>query len=277
MNQENDTRQVTDIDPAVSDFMKALADETASEHLDRAVMREARRALRADNRSGSFGAWFRPLAFVVMVGLSLAIILDLSELSIFEPLQVPDFASPPAAATPDPLARDRDVAAEIDSQATANEPRRREKPAAAEPRAGDERQRNTGSDAAAPAMADANSANQAKRSKLRPQALPVEHAESSDISSAEHRQAGMRQQTKAAGSDTVSQPQPAASALLSASQAATEALSQAAAAACSEEQKSAPASWWQCIESLRQAGQAEAAEREQEELRNAFPEFVPAQ
>ncbi len=85
MNQDNDKHEAMDVDPQVSAHYEKFADEKTPADLDRAVMHEARRAVRADNRSGSFGAWFRPVAFMTTVGLSLAIILDLNDAGFFSP------------------------------------------------------------------------------------------------------------------------------------------------------------------------------------------------
>jgi len=86
MKQDNDKPVATEVDPQVSANYDSLADEKTPANLDKAVLREAARAVRADNRSGSFGAWFRPVAFMATIGLSLAIILDLSDTTIFTPL-----------------------------------------------------------------------------------------------------------------------------------------------------------------------------------------------
>jgi len=85
MNQDDDKQEAIDVDPQVSAHYEKLADEKTPAILDRAVLRVATRAVRADNRMGSFGAWFRPVAFMATIGLSLAIILDLSDKSIFGP------------------------------------------------------------------------------------------------------------------------------------------------------------------------------------------------
>ena len=106
MNQDNDLKRAAEIDPQVAEQYESLASETAPAHLDRAVLREATRAVRADNRKGSFGAWFRPVAFMTMVGLSLAIILDLSDTRIFEPLSDLSFEATPADKAPQGTAAD---------------------------------------------------------------------------------------------------------------------------------------------------------------------------
>lgn len=211
MNQESGRQNDADIDRQVSDQYAALADESTPAHLDQAVIREAKRALRADNRSGSFGAWFRPVAFMATVGLSLAIILDLTDTGITEP--APDAASesmPPATPQPPPD-RALDAAAGNRSQVTLNEMKRQEKSPAGQGQAGDTRP------------------DRGRLSKL---------------------QTAPRQQS-------------------------TEPL--ATPSACREEQKSSPEEWWNCIESLRDAGQAEAADLELENLQKSFPDFLPPQ
>lgn len=195
MNQHNDMDIDSQVDPMVSDQLRALADETTPNDLDRAVMREAKRALSADNRRGSFGAWFRPVAFMATIGLSLVIILDLTDRSIFAP--------------------DPDPSVELRSTATLNELKRREK-------------------------LSAGDAFTAKSEKAR------EHLQDLEVDY------------------DASAPQPS-----------TDAVLQTPPAECSDVEKSAAQTWWQCIESLREAGQLEAANRQLENLRNQFPEFVP--
>jgi len=53
-------------------------------HLDDAVMRNARADVRNDSGWRWFTAWRRPVAFIATAGLSLAIVLEMSELEVFE-------------------------------------------------------------------------------------------------------------------------------------------------------------------------------------------------
>lgn len=121
----NDTRNDPLIDPALSDHLKSIPGETTPTGLDAAILREAKRAIRADNRSGTTAAWFRPLAFVVTVGLSLAIILELSESGILAPASDPDRVASPAGSGP-PAAMPNGSRGNRD-QATLNELKRQEK------------------------------------------------------------------------------------------------------------------------------------------------------
>ncbi len=179
----------------LSDQVRALADETTPNALDRAVMREAKRALSADNRRGSFGAWFRPVAFMATVGLSLVIILDLTDRNILAP-------------EPDP-------SVELRPTATLNELKRQEKLSAG----------------------DAFTA-ETQKARERLQDLEV--------------------------NDDPSTPQ-----------SSTDAVLQKPPTECSEVERFEAQSWWRCIESLRKAGQLDAANQQLENLRNQFPEFVP--
>jgi hypothetical protein len=195
MSQHNDRDIDSQIDPMVSDQVRALADETTPNDLDRAVMREAKQALRADNRRGSFGAWFRPVAFMATIGLSLAIILDLTDRSIFAPESGPSVGLRPTG--------------------TLDELKRQEKSSAG----------------------DAFTA-ESQKARERLQDLEVNY--------------------------DASTPEPSMDAVL-----------QTPPAECSDVEKSAAQTWWQCIESLREAGQLEAANWQLENLRNEFSEFVP--
>jgi hypothetical protein len=139
MNQENGRQDEADIDRQVSDHFEALSDESTPARLDQAVIREAKRAIRADNRKGSFGAWFRPVAFMATVGLSLAIILDLTDTGAPEPASDVGNESIPPAAVHTPPDQSSDAAARNRSQATLNEMKRQEKSPAGQRQAGDAR------------------------------------------------------------------------------------------------------------------------------------------
>jgi hypothetical protein len=283
MNKDNDKQKATDIDPQVSDYYASLADEKTPVDLDRAVLREATRALRADNRKGSFGAWFRPVAFMAMVGLSIAIILDLSDTNIFDPpADISPDTAPSAPARPasknaaDATTRDR-------SQPTFSEFKRQEKAAAA---------RNTNADAPAGASDDESAstppaalieAPRPERGKLLPlqsAPLPVDsrrkaepsedYSEARDALTAEAESAAQRVRKLEATADANRPSQPA-----TAVQSSIATLSLATPLHCSDEQKTDAKAWWICIETLRESGQIEAAASELENLRKNFPDFAP--
>ncbi len=287
MNQDNDQQQETEIDPQLSEQFESLASEETPAHLDRAVLREAKRAVRADNRKGSFGAWFRPVAFMATVGLSLAIILDLSDTEIFNPVSDLSFEAAPAVqAPPGPAV---DSAARNPTQPTLNEIKRQEKlaPAAAAP--------DTGRDNAASAIlrdatSDSAQTDQGQLQKMRREVAPamappaVESVEDQDrISDALTVEAEIieerdeqRTQELEANFDANRQARPDTAAQFAAPQAAApiESLSLMTPVACSDGQQADVEEWWKCIALLRQSGLAEDADLELENLRKNFPDFA---
>lgn len=287
MNQDNDKRKATDIDPQVSDHYASLADEKTPADLDRAVLREATRAVRTDNRRGSFGAWFRPVAFMAMVGLSLAIILDLSDTSIFNPPADMPFETAPPAPVQAPANNAADAAARKRSQTTFSEFKRQEKSAAAQaPRAdvpdatGDGDGYSSGGSGSPAAVIQPPQPDRSKLLRMQPDPAPADtrpaaetledYAEAGDVFTAEAESAEQPIQKLEAnvGANLPSQPGTAA-------QLPAVSLSQVAPFACSDEQKSDVEAWWRCIKTLRQSGQAEAADSELENLRRNFPDFAP--
>ncbi len=255
MNQDNDGHEGMDVDPQVSAHYEKFADEKTPADLDRAVMHEARRAVRADNRGGSFGAWFRPVAFMTTVGLSLAIILDLNDAGFFSPPADMSFETAPPGPVKVPDESAADAASRNLPQMTVSEVMRQKKSAAAQSPAVD---------------APDNSSNDAGVSKSR--AAVVNDAFTAEIKDAEQRV----EKTEAAVEANL-QSRPGSAVQFTAPQAtiATESHLVVEPVACSNEQKSAVEEWWKCIETLRKSGLAAAADLELERLREDFPEFEP--
>ena len=292
MNQDNDKRKATDIDPQVSDHYTSLADEKTPVDLDRAVLHEATRALRADNRKGSFGAWFRPVAFMATVGLSLAIILDLSDTSIFKPpADMPFDTAPPAPVQP-PAKNATDAAARNRSQTTFSEFKRQEKSAQARTSmvdAPDAAGNDTGGSTSTAAVIEAPQADRGKLRKkqsgpaaadTRPQGEPPEdYTEVSDVFTTEAESAEQRVRKLEAAVDANLPSQPGAAAQFTAPQStiASENYLVVEPVGCSKEQKSDVEEWWKCVETFRQTGLTEAANREFDNLRKNYPDFEPAE
>ena len=288
MNQDNDHQKATEVDPQVSAQYESLANEKTPAHLDRAVLREATRAVRADNRKGSFGAWFRPVAFMAMVGLSLAIILDLSDTSIFEPTADLSIEAAPAVQAPPGSAADN--AGRNSSQSPLSEIKRQEKLAPAQLPAATVLDTNIDDAAVAtPRAAETESPppDQGQLQKMRPEMVPAmtppraetvaDQARVSDALASDVERTEERVQKVERALDANMQAQPARAAQITAPQAAiaTESFLLAAPAACSDEQKSAVDEWWKCIQLLRESGLAEAADLELGNLRESFPDFEP--
>ena len=282
MNQDNDQTNATEIDPQVSDQYESLADETTPANLDRAVLREATRAVRADNRKGSFGAWFRPVAFMAMVGLSLVIILDLSDTSIFKPVAEMSFEAAPTVQVPPNSTADGP--GRYSGQSSLSDIKRQEKLAPAQSLPIDAP--DTGSAVAAvTAPGESRRSEQGQLQKMQselvqadslPQAEPGEdHSLVSDAFTAEAESVEQRVQKVGAAFDANLRSRPATAAQFSAPRAAvaTESFSQPPPPACSDVQKSVVEEWWKCVETLRKSGLAEAADLELANLRDAFPDF----
>ncbi len=240
MNQDNDRHEGIEVDPQVSAHYESLAVEKTPADLDNAVLLEAARAVRTDSRKGSFGAWYRPVAVMATVGLTLAIILDLSDPGIF---------SPPADMSLEPA---------LPVQALTE-------PAA-----------SRGTDPAQPRRMQPDLTPAASQ----PEGAPLEEQTGvSDVFTAEVEKAKQRVQEKKAAASTTLKPAPNAAADFAKPRPAIalEPLSPEAPFACSDEQKSDVEKWWKCIETLRQSGQAGAADQELENLRKIFSDFEPRQ
>ena len=75
----NDNRQAVNPDPSTA--YRAVANERTPPALDRAVLSLAKREARVSAGSDWLNRWYRPAVFVATVGLSFALILELSETS----------------------------------------------------------------------------------------------------------------------------------------------------------------------------------------------------
>ncbi len=84
MNENNES-----ISAADNEELRAIygsgAQEQVPAHLDAAVMRTASIEAQKDTAFRWFIPWRRPVTFVVTAGLSLAVVIEMSELSVFEP------------------------------------------------------------------------------------------------------------------------------------------------------------------------------------------------
>ena len=166
MNQDNDKQEAMEVDPQVSAHYESLAEEKTPADLDRAILREAARALRTDNRKGSFGAWFRPVAFMATVGLSLVIILDLSDTSLFSPPADMSLEAVPPTPVQAPAQSAADATGKTRSQAKESKFMRQEKSETAQSLTADAPE-TTGDDAGvAPPQAKASKPSQVDQGRL---------------------------------------------------------------------------------------------------------------
>ncbi len=244
MNQDNDKLEAREVDPQVSAHYEKLADEKTPADLDQAVLREAARAVRADNRKGSFGAWFRPVAFMATVGLSLAIILDLSDTSIFSPPADLSIDAAPPAPTLAPTETAVDAVQKNRAQSTVSEMKRQKRSVSAQSLTVDAP--DNGSDDAGVSKTRA-----AATEPLQPDRETAQYIQSEP--DAEFRQSQVLDTVASVANIDV----------------------QVTKLQCFKEEKVDPELWWECIESLHQSGMNEFADMELENLRKAFPDFEP--
>lgn len=73
-----DDRNGTEVDSIVADTYRALSDEKVPEHLDRAVLEMANSV--PPRRNTLLAGWMKPVAWAATIGLSVAIVLELTEL-----------------------------------------------------------------------------------------------------------------------------------------------------------------------------------------------------
>ena len=279
MNQDNDRPEAADVDPEVSVYYTSHADEVTPANLDQAILRDAARAVRTDNRRGSFGAWFRPVAFMATVGLSLVIILDLSDTSIFSPpadmsLKTDAPASPAVDDTADVVGKNR-------SDPQVIELIRQEKPVSAPgltfdtvEKAATDAGETTGQTAAG---ISATERTQVPDTQPDLAAAQEDVAVASDVFSTEVESTRQRIDEAESASGAYLQPQPGAEAPSDEAfeRAPTLNLYIAEPLRCSDEQRSDLVKWWRCIEELEESGQPQIAERELGYLLAEFPDFVP--
>ena len=72
-------------DQEVSTQYRALANESTPKALDRMVLRSARKAVDSSRSAGWETSWYRPATFLATLGLSLALLLEISDFQVFDP------------------------------------------------------------------------------------------------------------------------------------------------------------------------------------------------
>ena len=245
MNQDNES------DPLVSAEYRAAATERTPPTLDAVVLKNAKAAAK-DTAFRRFTAfWFRPLAFVATLGLSLALLLELTQSPEFQPATSPETEfgrSEVRTTTADPAVAIMGITDEDPN--VADSPNNRAAPT---------RSKNSDIDAHRP-------------QELQPAAASADFAEMIEASSKQ-----MREQESITEITTQSLKQsrptpkePVGSALaLSGSAIVMEGFARA----CTEQQISVPATWWQCISDLEQDGRNEEAKAELDLFSEAHPDF----
>jgi len=225
-------------DPGVSEAYRRLATEETPADLDERVLAMAAREART--RYGLARAWMRPVAWAATIGLSLAFVLEMSQLNN---VQAPDAATP---AVLDERARsEQDVMkAKDDNRIHHGIGKRQDIPTAPEPAA------ESVEEAVVPTA----------ESPARLSAPAVERA-----SVAQDLDAGkmLREAEEQAGA-SVSDIQPAVAAFAEKKELAQH---------CAAEAMATAEDWYACIETLREEGRTDDAAAEFEALLAQFPDF----
>jgi hypothetical protein len=250
MTQERDRPEaVQHGDDAVSRAYRNTAVERAPEHLNQAVLRQARAASRPGYARSV--AWTRPLAWAATITLCLALVLELTRTPQIMPVDfdaqgpLPDAATPqlpPAAARRDEVAASDLPAAKLELGSNSGEP--------AATADYETRERDSGGTTADAGPAAPETAMRAFRPEDSDSLRQAEELVRLQSSAGLDKRPAERDAAQASGF--------AAGSL---------------AAGCDEKATAAPETWLECIETLESAGETAEAGRQRQLLVQAFPDF----
>lgn len=261
--------------PEVTRVYRDLAAETTPAALDDKVLQLAAREARS--RYGIARAWVRPVAWAATIGLSLAIVLEVTQVippaADQTPTEAPAApAAEPASAAKSEMLLEREVIDEAAGRLQQDTAKRKDTVDA--PAVGAARPANVSTSLGGGAAEEMPLLRAEER---RLQASPPDAPEAKERLEVELDDADafvatdmqILEEAETQARQRAGEPEVAAFAVL-----ATE----AAEARCDETARSADDSWYECIEELREAGETDIADRELEALRLAYPEFeVPDQ
>ena len=240
-------------DPLVSRAYRESANETAPAALDDAVLRDAKQAVSGNawDRYSKSIHWLRPMAWAATVALSLAIVIEVTDV----PYLSQDRAVEETPPMPE-LPQAESAPAALDANMPAQPPAR-----------------------SAPTSAGGTGELrlQSSEMKVEADAIPatVKDGLAADVAertadteifrnqNAEMLKEAEEQMRLRASDQPVSTEEPRASAAY------------LLAVPCDEEETSEPETWMECIERLDEAGRYADAERQRDLLKEAFPDFEP--
>lgn len=208
-------------DDRISATYRDLATERAPDTLDRRILAEARRG--AATRYGMLRGWTRPVAWAAMIGISLAIVLQVSQTPETPVMPLDESSGPAEIGEPGAIRRSGKLR---EDAATAGKP-------AAPAAAGQETQYD---------QAQVKTPASLLKLMPAPAASKVASPETSNDSA---------EGLSATTADSAPGDEPM----------------------CPDSSRAEPADWLACIEALRNRGEIEAAARELERFRAAFPDF----
>ena len=264
MNQDSENNLPgDDSDPKVSAEYRAIATERTPPGLDAEVLKKADAAVGNSGLRGFTAFWFRPLAFVATLGLSLALLLEVT--------QPPDLQS--VRSTEAEIGRPESESivedpAPADIGATTEVRGRVDLPTQSKP--------TTEPSAAAPAIS--RSHNEAISPPATLISPPTDEHYSADFAYSreesakltqerDRARAGARLELRQFQADNVTQAENVAGLRTTLN------LVDLVARPCTKEQLAVPATWWQCITDLEEAGRYEEAKAELDLFTTAHPDF----
>lgn len=259
MNQDTENNRPGDeSDPLVSASYRATATERTPPALDAAVLKKAEAAPRDIGLRRFTAFWFRPLAFVATLGLSLALLLELNRSPESQSIATPDIefghskaqsklADPPPAVIGVTSEDDR-----TDSPTNMSGPTRSKNPIV-----------ETGRLESAPAPA------------TDPVGTVETSADFAEMIEASSMQIQKQQRVAEITTQGLAQTRPEEKEQVRevAAFRASAFMLEEAARACTNEQISVPATWWQCISDLEEDGRHDEAKAELELFNKANPDF----
>jgi hypothetical protein len=244
MTEQPKTPDIDELnDPLVSSAYRESASERAPDMLNYSVMQQAREQL----RKGFFRpvVWLRPMAWAATIGLSLAIVIELST------LPQPAFEMPTINVPASGTQVLREVEAPRRSEAGSEQPNLPEanSPADLEVKPFGPRARKTITDEGRVTLQDAGSLHKTELAAPAAIAAPTEIA-------AEEKQL-MQDRLEVDSNDAL----------------AMQATSSMISPPCAGDIRDLPESWLECIERLQNDGLVDQADSQRKQLQQAFPDF----
>lgn len=267
-------------DRRLADTYKALASEKAPDYLNERVLRMAAARRTPYMRAR---AWMRPVAWAATIGLSLAIVLEVTRLPQVEPESISIPATDVSKAREDqPQIRDSDVAETMTIAPASVLPvesamdLKRNGPAAP---AADRSERLSNDEFAAKDLTILRDVEDMARAQAGSDQGPIaSHTDADEVSAerplatttAPNRSTANPVAAETVDAGKVPMEEPAAVASFST---ITDANKRAARPLCAEPVRDKPESWLACIRELEENGREDEARREYEEFRRVYPNF----
>ena len=281
MNQDSENKLPGDeSDPMVSAEYRTTATERTPPALDAVVLKKAKAAAEDSGLRGFTAFWFRPLAFVATLGLSLALILELTgslDLQSVKSTEPEIGRRQPETTVADPIPAvigiTSDVRRSADSPAGKAQSVRPLAPAqAVNPSYETSRQQRLET---TPSAANDIEAAQAPASADAPVTDEHTSADFADMIEASSKQ--MQEQDRMTDNAIQGLKQIRADDKVPVEEVAafraSAYLLNEAARPCTDEQLAVPVTWWQCISDLDEAGRHDEAKAEMDRFNRAHPDF----